>query len=94
MGSAIGDFDNDGDEDLFVSALGQSVLFRNTNGVFKDITTEAGLAGHEEFSTSAAWLDYDKDGYLDLFVSNYVQWSPATDIRCTLDGTEKSYCTP
>jgi len=94
MGSAVGDFDNDGDEDLFVSALGQSALFRNTNGVFKDITTEAGLAGHEEFSTSAAWLDYDKDGYLDLFVSNYVQWSPATDIRCTLDGTEKSYCTP
>ena len=94
MGTAVGDFDNDGDADLFVSTLGQSLLFRNTNGVFQDVTKEAGLVGPEEFSTSAAWLDYDKDGHLDLYVANYVQWTPATDIRCTLDGTEKSYCTP
>ncbi len=94
MGSAVGDFDNDGDDDLFVTTLGQSLLFRNNNGVFEDVTKEAGLSGHEEFSTSAAWLDYDKDGFLDLFVANYVQWSVASDIRCTLDGTEKSYCTP
>ena len=94
MGTAVGDFDNDGDSDLFVSTLGQSLLFRNTNGVFQDITKEAGLFGPDEFSTSAAWLDYDKDGHLDLYVANYVQWTPATDIRCTLDGTEKSYCTP
>ena len=94
MGSAVGDFDNDGDDDLFVTTLGQSLLFRNNNGVFQDVTKESGLSGHEEFSTSAAWLDYDKDGRLDLFVANYVQWSIATDIRCTLDGTEKSYCTP
>ena len=94
MGTAVGDFDNDGDPDLFVSTLGQSLLFRNTNGVFQDITKEAGLFGPDEFSTSAAWLDYDKDGHLDLYVANYVQWTPATDIRCTLDGTEKSYCTP
>jgi hypothetical protein len=94
MGSAVGDYDNDGDPDLFVSTLGQSLLFRNTNGVFQDVTKESGLSGPDEFSTSAAWLDYDKDGHLDLYVANYVQWSPATDIRCTLDGTEKSYCTP
>ena len=94
MGSAVGDFDNDGDEDLFVSTLGQSLLFRNNSGVFQDVTKESGLSGPEEFSTSAAWLDYDKDGRLDLFVANYVQWSIATDIRCSLDGTEKSYCTP
>lgn len=94
MGSAVGDFDNDGDPDLFVTALGQSLLFRNDNGVFRDITKDSGLSGHEEFSTSAAWVDYDKDGRLDLFVANYVQWSVATDIRCSLDGTEKSYCTP
>jgi hypothetical protein len=94
MGVAVGDFDNDGDEDLFVTALGQSLLFRNDAGVFTDVTKEAGLAGPNEFSTSAAWLDYDKDGHLDLIVANYVQWSPETDIFCTLDGTNKSYCTP
>ena len=94
MGTTVADFDNDGDSDLFVSALGQSLLFQNTNGVFRDITKEAGLFGPTEFSTSAAWLDYDKDGNLDLYVANYVQWTPETDIRCTLDGTEKSYCTP
>jgi hypothetical protein len=94
MGSAVGDFDNDGDEDLFVSVVGQSLLFRNNNGVFQDVTKETGLFGPEEFSSSAAWVDYDKDGRLDLFVANYVQWSIATDIRCSLDGKEKSYCTP
>ena len=94
MGSAVGDFDNDGDADLFVTTLGQSLLFRNNAGVFQDVTKESGLSGNEEFSTGAAWLDYDKDGRLDLFVANYVQWTIATDIRCTLDGAEKSYCTP
>src|SRR5262245_30430905 len=74
MGSAVGDFDNDGDPDLFVSALGQSLLFRNDGGVFRDFTKESGLLGPDEFSTSAAWLDYDKDGRLDLFVANYIQW--------------------
>jgi hypothetical protein len=94
MGSAVGDFDNDGDDDLFVTALGQNLLFRNESGVFRDITKAAGMFGLEEFSTSAAWLDYDRDGHLDLFVANYVRWSPDIDIVCTLDGREKSYCTP
>ena len=94
MGSAVGDFDNDGDDDLFVSALGQSLLFRNDNGVFTDVTKEAGLFGPNEFSMSAAWLDYDRDGHLDLIVANYVRWTPQTDIFCTLDGINKSYCTP
>jgi hypothetical protein len=94
MGVAVGDFDNDGDDDLFVTTVGQSLLFRNDKGVFTDITKQAGLFGPNEFSTSAAWLDYDKDGYVDLFVANYVHWTPETDIACTLDGTEKSYCTP
>ena len=94
MGSAVGDFDNDGDDDLFVSALGQSLLFRNNGGVFADVTKEAGLFGPNEFSTSTAWVDYDKDGFLDLLVANYVQWTPQTDIFCTLDGSRKSYCTP
>jgi hypothetical protein len=94
LGVAVADFDNDGDDDLFVSGVGQSLLLRNTNGVFADVTKEAGLFGPNEFSTSAAWLDYDRDGYLDLIVANYVQWTPQTDIFCTLDGTNKSYCTP
>ena len=94
LGVAVGDYDNDGDDDLFVTTVGQSRLFRNTNGVFTDVTKAAGLAGPDEFSTSAAWMDFDRDGNLDLVVGNYVQWSPATDLFCTLDGASKSYCTP
>jgi hypothetical protein len=95
MGVAVGDYDNDGFDDLFVTALGQSHLFHNNgNGTFTDVTQKAGLAGPKEFSTSAAWVDYDKDGKLDLVVANYVQWSIETDLYCTLDGKSKSYCTP
>jgi hypothetical protein len=95
MGVAVGDYDNDGYDDLFVTALGQSRLFHNNgNGTFTDVTQKAGLAGPNEFSTSAAWVDYDKDGKLDLVVANYVQWSIESDLYCTLDGKSKSYCTP
>jgi hypothetical protein len=95
LGVAVGDFDNDGFDDVFLTALGQSHLFRNNgNGTFSDVTKISGLFGPQEFSTSAAFVDYDKDGKLDLVVANYVQWSIAGDIRCTLDGTNKSYCTP
>ena len=95
MGVAVGDYDNDGYDDLFITALGQSRLFHNNgNGTFTDVTKSAGLWGPNELSTSAAWVDYDRDGKLDLVVANYVQWSPQTDIYCTLDGAHKSYCTP
>jgi hypothetical protein len=95
MGVAIGDYDNDGFDDIFITALGQSRLFHNNgNGTFTDVTKRAGLEGLHEFSTSAAWVDYDRDGKLDLVVANYVQWSPETDIYCALDGKTKSYCTP
>lgn len=95
MGVAVGDYDNDGYDDLFVTAMGQSRLFHNNgNGSFTDVTQKAGLAGPKEFSTSAAWVDYDKDGKLDLVVGNYVQWSIDGDLYCTLDGKSKSYCTP
>ena len=95
MGVAVGDYDNDGYDDLFITALGQSRLFHNNgNGTFTDATKSAGLWGPNELSTSAAWVDYDRDGKLDLVVANYVQWSPQTDIYCTLDGAHKSYCTP
>ncbi len=95
MGVAVGDYDNDGFDDLFITTLGQSHLFHNNgNGTFTDVTQKAGLAGPKEFSTSAAWVDYDKDGKLDLVVANYVQWSIESDLYCTLDGKSKSYCTP
>jgi hypothetical protein len=95
LGVAVGDYDNDGHDDIFVSALGQSRLFHNNgNGTFTDVTKAAGLWGPNEFSTSASWVDYDRDGKLDLVVANYVQWSIDGDLRCTLDGTHKSYCTP
>jgi len=95
LGVAVGDYDNDGFDDIFISALGQSHLFHNNgNGTFTDVTKAAGLWGPNEFSTSAAWVDYDRDGKLDLMVANYVQWSEQSDLYCTLDGTHKSYCTP
>ncbi len=95
MGVAVGDYDNDGYDDLFITALGQSHLYHNNhNGTFTDVTKHAGMWGPNEFSTSAAWVDYDKDGKLDLVVANYVQWSEQGDIYCTLDGVHKSYCTP
>jgi hypothetical protein len=95
VGAAVGDYDNDGYDDLFVTAYGQSRLFHNNgNGTFTDVTQKAGLGGIKEFSTSAAWVDYDKDGRLDLVIGNYVQWTPETDLYCTMDGKSKSYCTP
>jgi len=95
MGVAVGDYDNDGFDDIFITASGQSHLFHNNgNGTFTDVTKAAGLWGPNEFSTSAAWVDYDRDGKLDLVVANYVQWTEQTDLYCTLDGAHKSYCTP
>jgi hypothetical protein len=95
MGVAVGDFDNDGFPDLLVTCVGQNRLFRNTGkGTFVDATRSSGLAGRAAFSTSALWFDYDRDGLLDLFVCNYVRWSVEHDVFCSLDGKQKSYCTP
>ena len=94
MGVAIGDFDNDGWDDIYVTAYGEAHLFHNQhNGTFRDVTKEAGV-NNTGYGTSAAWFDYDRDGKLDLFVCNYVQWSEKNDIYCSLDGRHKSYCTP
>jgi hypothetical protein len=95
MGVAAGDYNNDGFPDIFISCVGQSHLFRNTGkGTFVDVTKSSGLAGKQGLSTSAIWFDYDRDGFLDLLVCNYVRWSAESDVFCSLDGKNKSYCTP
>jgi hypothetical protein len=95
LGVAVGDFNNDGFPDLYITCVGQSRLYRNTGkGTFVDITRTSGVGGRSAVSTSALWFDFDRDGLLDLFVCNYVRWSPDRDVFCSLDGTQKSYCTP
>jgi enediyne biosynthesis protein E4 len=95
MGVAVGDYDNDGYPDILITCVGQNRLFRNTGkGSFIDVTKSSGLSGRQAFSTSALWLDVDRDGLLDLFVCNYVKWSKEHDVFCSLDGTHKAYCTP
>ena len=95
MGVAVGDYNNDGFPDILVTCVGQNRLFRNTGkGTFLDVTRSSGLAGRQGFSTSALWFDFDRDGLLDLFICNYVKWSPEHDVFCSLDGKHKSYCTP
>jgi hypothetical protein len=95
MGVAVGDYNNDGFPDILITCVGQNRLFRNTGkGTFVDVTRASGLQGRQAFSTSAVWFDYDRDGLLDLFVCNYVRWSPEHDVFCSLDAKHKSYCTP
>ena len=94
LGCAAGDYDNDGHDDIYVTALDGNHLFRNLgNGKFVDVTAKAGVRD-PGFATGAVWFDYDNDGKLDLFVSHYIEWSVATDKNCSLDGKNKSYCTP
>jgi hypothetical protein len=94
IGVTVGDYDNDGNDDIYITCVGPNHLFRNLGGrKFADVTAKAGV-GDPGFSTSAVWFDYDKDGKLDLFVGNYVEWSVEKDIYCTLDNKNKSYCTP
>jgi enediyne biosynthesis protein E4 len=94
LGCAVGDYDNDGNDDIYVTALDGSHLFRNLgNGKFADVTAKAGVRD-PGFATGAIWFDYDNDGKLDLYISHYVEWSVATDQTCSFDTKNKSYCTP
>jgi hypothetical protein len=96
LGVAVGDFDNDGFEDLFICGAGRNTLYHNNgNGTFTDVTEKSGIGVKPAMTLSvgAAWFDYDNDGLLDLVVSNYTLWSPQTDKRCSAGGVEY-YCDP
>ncbi len=94
LGVTVADYDNDGRQDIYITALEGDRLFHNEGASkFRDATKLSGI-NNANFGTSAAWLDFDRDGKLDLFVANYVQWTVKGDIWCSLDGVTKSYCTP
>ena len=99
MAVATADFDNDGLVDIFVAGVNRNILYRNLGGGrFEDVTAKAGLSGVDPqhgkmWSISAGWFDYDNDGWLDLFVSNYVAWDPATEPRCG-SADARFYCHP
>lgn len=97
MGVACGDYDGDGRTDLYVTAVGVNRLLQNTEGGFVDVTDAAGVGGAADgWSTSAGFCDFDRDGHLDLFVCNYIQWSREIDLRLnfTLNGTDRAYGPP
>jgi len=97
MGVAVADYDGDGWTDIFFTAVGQNRLFRNRQGVFEDVTAQAGVAGDaQEWSTGAGFFDYDNDGDLDLFVANYVRWSKEIDFQLDyrLTGVGRAYGPP
>jgi hypothetical protein len=96
QGVAVADFDNDGYPDLYVTGYGRAILYHNNgNGTFTDVTAKAGVADDAQWSTSAGWFDYDKDGWLDLVVTNYLDWSPGNNIYCGEKAPGyRSYCNP
>ena len=94
MGVAAGDYDNDGDTDLYVTNLGANALLRNDGrGRFQDVTSRAGV-GDPGWGTAAAFLDLDLDGHLDLFVVNYINWTPAIEQDCSATALHPTYCGP
>jgi enediyne biosynthesis protein E4 len=96
QGVAVGDFDNDGYPDLYVTGYGRAILYRNNgDGTFTDVTAKAGVTDEGGWSTSAGWFDYDKDGWLDLVVTNYIEWSPKNNLWCgERRPGYRSYCHP
>jgi len=97
FGVAAGDYDNDGNEDLFICNAGRNALYHNNgDGTFTDVTARSGLDNKpaDLLSVGAAWFDYDNDGLLDLIVTNYTIWNPATDPRCMRQTNVEAYCSP
>jgi enediyne biosynthesis protein E4 len=94
IGGAAADYDNDGDQDLLVVGVGRNYLYRNLgNGTFEDVSVRSGIADKGSWSVSAGWFDFDNDGQLDLFIVNYVEWTPEKDPPCTTGGV-RTYCHP
>ena len=93
FGVTVADYDNDGDDDFFLTTVYNNMLFKNDRGYFVEATKESGLDNESAWSTSAMFFDADKDGWLDLYVGNYVDWTPASDLSCMYQG-EKVFCTP
>src|SRR3984893_9778569 len=96
MGVAIGDFDNDGCVDVFITHFGApNQLFRNNcDGTFTDVTRKAGVAGAGKWGASATFVDYDRDGFLDLYVTNYVDYHIANNQKCYASTSARDYCAP
>lgn len=95
QGVAVGDYDGDGDPDLFTARWGSYALYRNEgNGTFADVTDAAGLGGFRDWPTSAAWADLDRDGDLDLYVCHYLKWDPAHPLVCPRDDGKPVHCGP
>ncbi|MEZ4699071.1 MAG: CRTAC1 family protein [Rhodothermales bacterium] len=93
QGIAAADYDNDGDTDILLTAIGRNRLYRNDAGLFRDVSDAAGLADVEAWSTSAVFFDADRDGWLDLYIANYLDWSAETDKVCIENG-QRDYCNP
>lgn len=96
MGVAVGDYDNDGYPDLYVLGYGRCILYRNNgNGTFADVTARARVENSGMWASSAAWFDYDNDGFLDIVIANYVDWSPERNFYCGDEGPGmRAYCHP
>jgi hypothetical protein len=96
QGVAVGDFDNDGYPDLYVTGYGRAILYHNNgDGTFTNVTAKAGVGDEGQWSTSAGWFDFDKDGWLDLVVTNYLDWSPKDNPWCgEMRPGYRSYCNP
>ena len=94
LGIVAADYDNDGDQDIFVTTLEENILFRNDKEVFTNVSKSSGLGNRSEWSSSAIFFDADKDGWLDLYVGNYAIWSYENDLDCVTDRKTKVYCPP
>ena len=93
FGISVADYDNDGDDDFFLTTVYKNHLFNNDRGFFVDVSEASGLFNESAWSTSAMFFDADNDGWLDLYVGSYVDWTPASDLNCSYQG-EKVFCTP